>query len=109
MLGQYVQGVRGHLCICTQNSSICLVHKVCVTGSQRHPGQIISSITELTCTCVRAICTWMCRVCLCEQSTRSCGLQTHACVHACVGVLCVHAHVQAGLACRGCRVVVCAL
>lgn len=49
------------------------------------------------------MCTCMCRVCPCVQGTRSCGLQTHVCMQG-VWACCVHAHVQAGLACRGCKV-----
>lgn len=79
-----------------------------VTGSQRHLGQKRSQDHQLqapVCEQGAPMCICMCRVCPCVQSTRSCGLQTH--MHAGgmgMWMYCVCTHMQAGLACRGCKV-----
>lgn len=88
-------------------------HTVCVTGSQRHPCWKRPPRSSAPGT--KLMCLHMCvsRACQCAQACAGCApvCRAHArvgCKHMCVcrgvGMLCVHARVRAGLACRGCKV-----
>lgn len=114
--GSVCRGCQQRSCIFMQNSSICLAHKVCVTESQRRSGRKRPSKssapgTKLTCShmCASRVhqCAHACAGCapVCRAHARVGCKHTCACRgRGCVDVLCVYAHVQAALACRGCKV-----